>query len=200
MHLEEGQLTELSDAIAREHADLLTRMVRLVPSEPGAVKWWRSALNPRRWRALGAAVDRTRRRTNELLSSALGVDGKPADLELGALTLQFMYLWVEASKWEQKGLLNAARGAGREPPANETPAGFAPAIEALLGFYFGPGRPTNTLVAETQLAWIATKQVSSRALTREARARRRRACQRYAELWEAWAESSADQFSKKGPE
>ena len=197
MRIDEGQLAGLSATIASEHADLLRRMVRLVPSEPGAVKWWWSALDPRRGRALSAALDRTRERTSELLSRAIGVDVKAAELEMNALTLQLLYLWAEAHKWELKGLLNGATSAGRQPRADDTPAGFAPAVEALLGFYFGEARSTNTLVAETQLALLAMNQVSPLTLKRDARARRRRAYQRYAELWEAWAESSAASTSRE---
>lgn len=116
-----------------------------------------------------------------------------------ALTPQLSYLWAEAYKWEQQGLLNGATSAGREPRADDTPAGFAPAVEALLEFYFGEARCTNTLVAQTQLALIAMKQVSPLALNREARARRRRAHRRYAELWKAWAESRAAETLKREP-
>jgi hypothetical protein len=200
MRIDESQLAGLSATIASEHGDLLSRAFRLIPSEPGAGKWWWwSALDPRRGRALIAAAGRTRERTIELLSRAVGVDAKAAELEMSALTLQFMYLWAEASKWEQKGLLNGAASAGREPRADDMPAGFEPAVAALLEFYFGEPRRTDTLVAETQLALIAMKQVSPFALKREMRARRRGARERYAELWEAWAKSTAAQASKREP-
>ncbi len=198
MRIDEGQLARLGVKIAREYADLFRRMVRLIPTEPGAVKWWWSALDPRRGRALSAALDRTGKRTGELLSRAIGMDVKTAELEMNALTLQLFYLWAEAWKWEQKGLLNGATSAGREPLA-ETPAGFAPAVAALLDFYFGEARRTDTLVAETQLALIAMKHSSPLALKREARARRRLAYQRYAELWETWAKSSAEQTRRGSP-
>lgn len=190
MRIDEGQLRELSAAIVREHADLLTRMVPLVPTESGAVKWWWSALDPRRGRALAAAVDRSRRQTSELLSRAIGVDAKAAELKLGALTLQLFSLWSEASKWEQRGLLEAETTARGEPQGEDTPAGFAPAVEALLDFYFGEGRGGSTLVAETQLVYIAMKGISPLSPTREAHARRRRAQERYSELWETWAKST----------
>ncbi len=165
-------------------------MVPLVPTESGAVKWWWSALDPRRGRALAAAVDRSRRQTSELLSRAIGVDAKEAELEIGALTLQLFSLWSEASKWEQSGSPKGETSAHGEPQGGDTPAGFAPAVEALLDFYFGEGRCGSTLVAETQLVYIAMKRISPLSLTREARARRRRAHERYSELWETWAKSS----------
>ena len=193
MRIDEGELAELSATIAREHADLAGRMVRLVPSDPGAVRWWRSALDPRRGRAFIAELDQTRKRTSDLLSRAIGVDVKASELEMNALSLQLWQLFGEALKWEQKGLLTGASDGGGEPRVDNATAGFALAVEALLDFYFGEARGSDTLVAETQLALLATKQVSALA-NRKTRATRRRASQRYTELWETWARTSATQI------
>ena len=149
--------------------------------------------DPRRARRCSAAVERSRTRVNELVSGATGIDVKAAELELGALGLQLMHLWAEASKWPQQGLApDAARG-GEEPRSDFVTAGFAAAVEALLEFYFGDARPTDTLMAETQLAWIAAKQRSPLTLSREARAGRRKAYQRYSDLWVTWAETRGSQ-------
>lgn len=191
MRLNQDQVRGLSNAIARAHGDLLGRFYALLPSEQGGVAWWRSLLDPRRVRRFSAALERSGSRVNELLSDATGVDAKAAELELDALRLQLFYLWSEAMDWQQQGLVAGAARVDEEPLSDFVPAGFTAAIEALLEFYFGDARPKDTLVAETQLAWIAAKQRSPSFLSRETRARRRRAYQRYSELWATWAKASA---------
>lgn len=193
MRIDEHQLRELSAAIVRERADLLTGMFPPFPTESGRVKWWLwgwSMLDPRRRRALVAAADRSRKQMSELLSRVIGTDAKAAELEIRALTLQVNSLWAEASKWEGHGSLKGEMSGPGELSADDTPAGFAPAVEALLGFYFGERRGGSTLVAEAQLAYIAMKGLPALTLSRKVRTRRRRAHERYSELWEAWAKSS----------
>ena len=187
--MRQDRVRELSNAIAGEHGHLLGRVYNLLPSEHGGLAWWRSLLDPRRVRGLSAALERSRTRVNELLSDATGVDAKAAELELDALRLQLFHLWTEAMKWQQQGLVAASDD--EESLSVFVPAGFAAATEALLEFYFGDARPKDTFVAETQLAWIAAKQVSPSLLSRKTRARRRRAYERYSELWATWAKASA---------
>ena len=53
-----------------------------------------------------------------------------------------------------------AASADEESVSDFVPAGFPAATEALREFYFGNARAKDTLVAETQVAWIAAKQIS----------------------------------------
>ena len=55
-------------------------------------------------------------------------------------------------------LVAGAASADEESHSDFIPAGLTAAIEALLEFHFGDARPT--LVAETQIALIAAKQLS----------------------------------------
>ncbi len=195
VRLDQDQLRGLSRAIASEHADLLGALYTLVPSDPRGAKWWLSLLDPRRARRFPAALERSRTRVNELLSSTTEIDVKAAELEMDALWLQLMHLATEAPKWRQQEAPAGATRAGEEPRSDFATAGFTPAVEALLEFYFGDARPRDTLVNETQLAWIAAKQISPHSLSRAARARRRRAYRRYSELWATWAQTKASQAS-----
>jgi len=141
-----------------------------------------------------SALEHHRTRTAEVISRATGIDSKAAELEVGALTVQLAYLHTEACGWEQNRLLDGQAFAGA-PQEDGGPAGLAPAVEALLGFYFGEPDAKDPLVAESQLAFIAMQQISGFSPKREMRARRRSAYQRYADLWEEWAKSRANRTS-----
>ncbi len=73
---------------------------------------------------------------------------------MDALWLALMHLATEAPKWRQQEAPAGATRAGEEPRSDFATAGFTPAVEALLEFYFGDARPRDTLVNERQLAWM----------------------------------------------
>jgi hypothetical protein len=140
------------------------------------------------WRQAQESLRPVEKRVNEFFADAAAMDVEAASLELGALRRQVPTLIFITWGWNERALVNGEDldpTTPRRPRDALRPLRFY-ALEALTEFYFGRACGEHDLLAETQLAWMATQQSL---LRKETRRTRRMAYRRYSELWEAWARS-----------
>lgn len=108
-------------------------------------------------------------RVDGFVAEAAGVDGDVAKLEIGVLRSQFAHLQSFSSTWR-----------------HDAQAHLALAVAALTDFYFGDADRHDTLLAQTQLVWMAGPRSRPLIASNATRLRHEETQQRYRDLWREW--------------